>query len=72
MKGARPSYDQGRYGVIPPRAKDIVAISVLQIQLSLNTIGRRYPHRDSHQMLPASKSRVMTTAEANQVGAFRF
>ena len=62
-------YGQGRYGVVPPSALDIVAICVLLNQLPHHIIDFL---RDSHQMLPASKSRVLTTAEASQVGAFRF
>ena len=43
MEGGRvrPSYCQGLYGVIPPRASDIIAISVQQF----HTIGRRDPRR---------------------------
>ena len=37
----RPSYGQGRYGVVPLRAPNIVAISFLQIRLPHHTIGRR-------------------------------
>ena len=55
--------------VVPPRAPDIVAICVLQILLHNNKMGDGNLV-DSHQMLPASKSRVMTTAETSQVGAF--
>ena len=33
----RPSYDHGRYGVVPPRALDIVAISIPPIRLSHHT-----------------------------------
>ena len=47
MEGGRvpPSYGQGRYGVVQPKATDIVAISVLQIRLTLHTIGRQLPRR---------------------------
>ena len=41
----RPSYGQGRYGVVPPRALDIVAMCVMQIRLIHHTIGRRNPRR---------------------------
>ena len=41
----RPSYGQGRYGVVPPIALDIVAISVMQIRLPHHPIGRRHPRR---------------------------
>ena len=41
----RPSYGQGRYGVVPPRALYIVAISVLQIWLPHHTIGSRRPQK---------------------------
>ena len=41
----RPSYGHGRYGVVPSRAPDIVAMSVLQIRLPHHTIGRRHPWR---------------------------
>ena len=45
MEGGRvrPSCGKGRYGVVPPRAPDIVAMSVLQIRLPHHTIGRRHP-----------------------------
>ena len=47
MEGGRfrPSCGQGRYGVIPPRAPDIVAICAQQIRLIHHTIGRRHPRR---------------------------
>ena len=47
MEGGRvrPSYGQGRYGVVPPRAPFIASISVLQIPLPHNTIGRRRSRR---------------------------
>ena len=48
----RPSYGQGRYGVVPPSAPDIVAMSVLQIQLPHHTVGR--PHRWRFQLNAAS------------------
>ena len=68
MEGGRlrPSYGQDRHGVVPPKAPDIAAISVLQIRLSQYTIGRRRPRR----FPPNAASRVMTTTEASQVGAF--
>ena len=71
MEGGRvrPSYGQGRYGVVPTRAPDIVDISVLQIRLHRYTIGRRHRRR-----FPANASSVEEqgddTAEASQVGAF--
>ena len=40
-----PLYGQGRYGVVSPRASDMEAISVLQIQLPQHTIGRQHPQR---------------------------
>ena len=47
MEGGRvsPTYGQRRYGVVPPKAPDIVAISVLQIRLPHLTIGRRHSQR---------------------------
>ena len=41
----RPSYIQGRYGVVPPKAPDIVAIIARLIRLQYHTIGRRHPRR---------------------------
>ena len=41
----RPWYSQGRYGVVPSRESDIVAMSVLQIRLPRRTMGRRHPRR---------------------------
>ena len=73
MEGGQvfPSYGQGLYGVIPPRASDIVAIRVLQIELPHHTgttAGGIFG--DSHQILPASNCRLVTTAETNQVDSF--
>ena len=65
----RSSYGHGRYGFVAPKVPDIVAISVLHIRLPHHTIGDGIL-RDSHQMLPALKSRVLTTVEASQVSAF--
>ena len=47
MEGGRvcPLYGHGRYGVVPPKAPDILPISVLQIPLPHHTIGRRHPWR---------------------------
>ena len=70
MEGGRihPSCSQCHYGVVPPRTTDMAAKysanSTSKPQLADGILG------DSHQMLPASKSRVMNTAEAIQVGAF--
>ena len=41
----RPSYGQGRYGVVPPRAQNIAATSALQTLSPLHTIGRVHPRR---------------------------
>ena len=40
-----PSYGQGRYGVVPPRTPDILAICVQQNRLPHHTIGRQHPQR---------------------------
>ena len=48
----RPSYGQGRYGVIPTRVPYIVAISVVQNRLPHHTIGRQHPLR----LLPSAVS----------------
>ena len=47
MEGGRvrPLYGQGRYGVDPQKAPNIVAISVLLIRLPHHTIRKRHPHR---------------------------
>ena len=47
MEGGRvrPSYGQGRYGVVPPRVPDIAVICVLLIQFLHHTFGRRHPRR---------------------------
>ena len=47
MEGGQvcPSYGQGRYCVIPPRAPDSVVICVMQIRLPHHTIGGRHPLR---------------------------
>ena len=37
----RPSHGHGRYGVVPPKEPDIIAISVLLIPLPHHTTGRR-------------------------------
>ena len=63
----RPLYGQGRYGIVPPKAPCIIAICVMQIRLSHHTI---IILGDSNQILPASKSREMTTAEASLIGPF--
>ena len=71
MEGGRvrPSHGQGRYGVVPSKAPDIVAISVLLIRLPHHTIGGR--HRRSFPRNAANiEERVMITADASQVGAF--
>ena len=72
MEGGRVplSYGHGHYGVVRQRAPDIVAICVLQIRLPYTQLADGIL-ADSQLMLPTSKSRMMTTAEANQVGAFR-
>ena len=62
----RPSHGQGRYGVVPPKAPDIMAICAPQIRLPQHTIGLGH----CHQMQSASLSRVMTTTEACKVGVF--
>ena len=41
----RPSYDQGRYCVVPSKAPGIVITSVRQIRLPHHTIGRYHPRR---------------------------
>ena len=40
-----PLHGQGRYGVVPPKAQDIVAICVLHIRFPHHTIGRWHPLR---------------------------
>ena len=41
----RPSHGLGRYGVVPPKAPDIVAIGDLLIRIPHHTISRRHPWR---------------------------
>ena len=43
----RPSHGQGRYGVVPPRAPDIVDICVLKIRLPHHIISTRHHRRFS-------------------------
>ena len=47
----RPSYGQGRYNVVPPRAPEIVDIyiyvCVLQIRLTHHVIGKHHPRKFS-------------------------
>ena len=38
----RSIYDQGSYGVVPPKAPDIAGIRVLPIRLPHHTIDRRH------------------------------
>ena len=47
VKGGRVRlvYGQSRYGVVPPRAPDIVAISALVYRLLHSTVGKRQPGR---------------------------
>ena len=47
MKGGhvRPWHGHGRYGVVRPKAPDIVAIGVRKIRHPHHTIGRRLPRR---------------------------
>ena len=47
MEGGRirPSYGQGRYGVVQSKAPDIACLCVLDILLHHHTIGRRRPWR---------------------------
>ena len=40
-----PLYDQGRHGVVPPKAPNIMTISVLQILHPHHAIGRRHSRR---------------------------
>ena len=69
MMLTRLSYGHVRYGIVPLRAPDIEAIGVMLFYF-LTTQSADGILRDSHQMLPVSKSRVMTTAEGGQVIQF--
>ena len=71
MEGGRVrlSHSQGRYGVVPPKAPDIVAISVLQIRPTRHTVGTRHPLRFPSYAASVEERRVMANAKASHVGA---